>query len=109
MRGQVSREDIQDDVQNAIGVQIEVANEAKGPIPCGTGASFNGLDGLGRIPSRQRMRRTQATCELDRELTIALRLFTKQIELVLLIAVDVLLESGSRANGGARTKDRYGS
>lgn len=89
MRRQMHRKDVENDIQSAIRVQIEVANEAKGTLPCGTSASLDHLDGFRRIACRRRVRSTETACELSRQFTVPFRLFTEQIEFVLLVAVAV--------------------
>ena len=80
-------EDIQDNVQSAVRVQIEVTNEAKGTLPCGTSASLDHLNRLDRIACGRGVWRTKTARELGCQFAVPLRLFTEQIELVLLVAV----------------------
>lgn len=95
MRGQMGREDVQDDVQCTIRIQVKIAYEPDNALPGRTRTRLDGSSRLRGVARRWRVRRTQAARQLGNEFAVAFGLLAEEVELVLLVAARLSIQKAA--------------
>lgn len=102
---QVGREDVQEDVERTVGIEVKVTDETDHPTPDRRSPFVDCLSRFYREACSGRVCRTDAASNFCNQFAVSFRLFSEEVDFILLVTEGNVSASLYTKSGDKPTKD----